>query len=106
MQAHLADLRSEAPDSDPAWLQAVARDDVSAARTPRERALWRYARKLTLEPSRVGPTDLDELRALGLADEDLLDLVQVIAYFNYVNRLADALGVPNEPEWPATDRQT
>jgi alkylhydroperoxidase family enzyme len=43
--------------------------------------------------------DLERLRAAGLADRAILDAVQVIAYFNYINRVADALGVDPEPEW-------
>jgi alkylhydroperoxidase family enzyme len=34
-----------------------------------------------------------------LTDEDLFDLVEVIAFFNLINRIADAFGVPFEPEW-------
>lgn len=44
--------------------------------------------------------DLDALRALGLDDVALHDAVQVIAYFNYINRVADALHVDLEPEMP------
>ena len=44
--------------------------------------------------------DVQRLRAADLADEDILDTVEVIAYFNYINRIADALGVDPEPEWP------
>mgnify|MGYP000091365290 CR=1 FL=1 len=47
------------------------------------------------------PTDLDRLRRAGLSDRDILDAVQVIAYFNYINRVADALGVDPEPEMHA-----
>lgn len=43
--------------------------------------------------------DLDALRAEGLSDADLLDAVEVVAYFNYINRIAQALGVDPEPEW-------
>lgn len=46
--------------------------------------------------------DLTPLRAVGLSDRDILDLVQVVSYFNYINRVADGLGVPNEPEWTST----
>ncbi len=42
--------------------------------------------------------DCDALRASGLADADILDAVEVISYFNYINRVADALGVDHEPE--------
>jgi len=42
--------------------------------------------------------DLAPLREAGLTDTDILDAVQVIGYFNYINRVADALGVDLEPE--------
>ena len=71
-------------------------------RTPgldaRTRALLEFAEKLTLQPSRMSPTDLDLLRAQGLSDTAIHDAVQVVSYFNYINRVADALGVDLE-EW-------
>lgn len=42
--------------------------------------------------------DCDALRAVGLTDRDILDAVEVISYFNYINRVADALGIDPEPE--------
>jgi alkylhydroperoxidase family enzyme len=42
--------------------------------------------------------DIDRLRTAGLDDRLILDAVQVIAYFNHINRVADALGVDPEPE--------
>jgi uncharacterized peroxidase-related enzyme len=59
-------------------------------------ALCAYAEKLTLEPTTVGPADLQTLRAIGLDDRAIHDATQVIAYFNYINRVADALGVELE----------
>jgi len=44
---------------------------------------------------------LDPLRQLGLSDRDILDAVEVISYFNYINRIADALGIDPEPEMQA-----
>lgn len=41
--------------------------------------------------------DIQHLRSLGFIDKDIHDAVQVIAYFNYINRVADALGVEPEP---------
>jgi alkylhydroperoxidase family enzyme len=45
-------------------------------------------------------SDLEPLRGAGLSDTEILDAVQVIAYFNYINRVADALGVDLEPDMP------
>ena len=44
--------------------------------------------------------DLEPLRGAGLTDVEILDAVQVIAYFNYINRVADALGVDPESDMP------
>ena len=64
------------------------------------RALCGYALKLTLEPWNVREEDLAPLRSEGLSDRDIVDANQVAAYFNYVNRVADGLGVELEPDWP------
>ena len=68
--------------------------------TDRDRALCAFAEKLTREPASMSPDDLDALRAHGLEDRDLHDAVQVIGYFNYINRVADAVHVDLEPEMP------
>jgi alkylhydroperoxidase family enzyme len=57
--------------------------------------------KLTEAPWRVGAADLEPLRRAGLSDPEIHDLVQVIAYFNYVTRIADALGTDPEREMGA-----
>jgi len=72
----------------------------TAMLSERERALCAYADKVTRTPAALGPADLDPLRAHDLTDRDLHDAVQVIAYFNYINRIADALGTDLEPEMP------
>lgn len=61
-----------------------------------DRALCAFAGKLTLHPHDMTPADLDVLRAHGLDDRAIHDAAQVIAYFNYITRVAEALGV--EPE--------
>ena len=47
----------------------------------------------------MGSADADELRAHGLDDAAISDAIQVIAYFNYINRVAEAVGTDPEPEW-------
>ncbi len=62
-----------------------------------------YAEKMTREPQALTRDDIEHLRAFGFTDEDIHDIVQIAAYFNYINRIADALGVPPEDfmtPWP------
>ena len=61
--------------------------------------LCELAEQLTLGPASVGPDEIARLHAVGLDDVAIHDAIQVIAYFNYVNRVADAVGIPDEPEW-------
>jgi uncharacterized peroxidase-related enzyme len=53
---------------------------------------------VTRTPAAVRQADVETLRRHGLSDRDILDAVEVIAYFNYINRIADALGIEPEPE--------
>ena len=66
-----------------------------------DRALCDHAVKLTKTPAEVTESDIERLRSLGLSDHAITDATQVIAYFNYINRVADGLGVDLEPEMPA-----
>ena len=50
-------------------------------------------------PAEIGAADTDALRAHGLDDATISDAIQVIAYFNYINRVAEAVGTDPEPEW-------
>jgi len=60
---------------------------------PRLSNIVRHAEKLTNAPVAMTESDLGELRAEGLSDEDILDLTLIVAYFNFVNRIALGLGV-------------
>jgi uncharacterized peroxidase-related enzyme len=62
--------------------------------------LAEYAEKLTLAPGAMAEADLAPLRAAGLSDAAIHDAIQVIAYFNYINRVADGVHVDLEPEMP------
>lgn len=85
----------EGPAAD-AYVRAVARDWRSAPLTSADRALCEFAAKLTSDQHRMTPADLDRLRAQGFDERAIHDAVQVIAYFNYITRVADALGVERE----------
>jgi uncharacterized protein YciW len=58
--------------------------------------------KLTAGPSDVQETDVQALLDAGLSARDVIDANQVIAYFNYVNRVAEGLGVELEAHWGQT----
>jgi uncharacterized peroxidase-related enzyme len=75
---------------------AVVRDWRSAPLTDAERALCAFAEKLTHRPAAMAREDVEALRAHGFDDRAIHDAVQVIAYFNYITRVADAFGL--EPE--------
>ena len=77
----------------PELVEALKTDYRTAELKPRQRALLDSGVKLTGEPWALGEADLEPLRALGLDDRAVLDLNQVVAYFAYVNRVADGLGV-------------
>ena len=62
-----------------------------------DRALCVYAEKLTQRPAEMTRADVDTLRAVGLDDVAIHDAIQVISYFNYINRVADAVHVDLEP---------
>jgi alkylhydroperoxidase family enzyme len=55
--------------------------------------------KLTHAAATIGQADIDALRAQGLDDTEISDAIQVIGYFNYVTRVADGVGIEDEPEW-------
>jgi uncharacterized peroxidase-related enzyme len=81
-------------------VHAVGIDWRGARLPPLDRALCVYAEKLTHTPAAMVEEDLAPLRALGLDDVALHDLIQVASYFNYINRIADAIHVELEPEMP------
>ncbi|MCC7011083.1 MAG: peroxidase [Planctomycetes bacterium] len=81
-------------------LAALVVDWRTAALDARWRALAEYAERLTLAPHAIGELDLAPLRAVGLSDAAIHDAIQVIAYFNYINRVADGVHVELEPNMP------
>jgi uncharacterized peroxidase-related enzyme len=65
-------------------------------------ALLEFAEKLTDECAAVGPEDMQTLRSRGFDDRAVSSCVQVVAYFNYINRIAEGLGVAHE-DWIEAD---
>ena len=61
-------------------------------------ALLAFVEKLTVQPARCGAGDVAALRGFGWSDRAITDAVQVCAYFNYINRIADGLGIDLE-DW-------
>jgi uncharacterized protein YciW len=59
--------------------------------------MLRYVDKLTRTPGRMRPEDLEPLRDAGFGDADILHIAEAAAYYAYVNRIADGLGVELEP---------
>jgi uncharacterized peroxidase-related enzyme len=96
MRAHGHDLRSEVTDKK--RVAAIVSEWRNVPMSPREHAICRFAEDLTLDPGHMRAKDLEPLRAVGLDDAGITDLVQVIAYFNYINRVADGLGIDPEPD--------
>lgn len=71
-----------------------------AALTAEDEALCAFAEQLTRAPGEMREADLERLRGAGFSDVALHRAVQVIGYFNYINRVADAVRVELEPEMP------
>lgn len=74
-------------------MQALRRDWRTAVLEPRDRALLAYVDQVTRHAWRCSPQDLDELRGHGFDDRAILQINLIASFFNYVNRVADGLGV-------------
>ncbi len=81
-----------------AFAHDVGAQGSEAAPGERLRAILRYAERLALAPGRMGPEHVQALRDAGLDDRAIHDAAQATAYFSYINRIADGLGVDLEPE--------
>jgi uncharacterized peroxidase-related enzyme len=118
VQAHANDLRAEvandwdtlsaSPLPDAAGLDAfihqVVGDWRQAPLSNAVRGLVTFAEKVTRTPLACTETDISALRAAGWCDTSIHDAVQVVAYFNCINRVADALGVAPEKDLPHLER--
>jgi len=95
---HLANARRLAADPGRAdAIEAALRADVPGqAFDGKELALLRYARKLTVAVGDMEESDFEALKQAGCDDGEILEVNQVVGYFNYANRLLNGLGVTTE----------
>ena len=84
------------PEECDTFVHAIADNWRTARLNEQDQALCAFAAQLTHHQQSISPKDLDKLRECGLDDRAIHDAVQIIAYFNYITRIAEALGV--EPE--------
>jgi uncharacterized peroxidase-related enzyme len=78
-------------------VRALQEDYTTAPLTEQERVMVDYVVKITKDATRVSPADHDALRAVGFDDTGILQITLIASWFNYINRVADALGVGREP---------
>jgi uncharacterized peroxidase-related enzyme len=81
-------------------LVAQLQEDYTQAQlSAADRAMVDYAARLTRTPSAIEGSDVEALRQVGFSDRAILDVAQITAYFAFVNRLAEGLGVALEDYW-------
>jgi uncharacterized peroxidase-related enzyme len=71
----------------------LRRDYTKADLSAADRAMLDFAVRLTTAPDTMTPDDLARLRAVGFDDVGVLQITLIASWFNYINRVADALGV-------------
>jgi uncharacterized peroxidase-related enzyme len=82
-----------------ALCDTVADDYHNADVGEKDIAMMSFAERLTRDPGGMEKVDVKELRDVGFRDGEILDIVQIAAYFNFANRTALGLGVDLEPRW-------
>ena len=78
---------------DEAFVRALVEDYANAPLSPADRTMLDYVGKVTEDATRVTPEDHRRLREAGFDDRAILQITLIAAWFNYINRVADALGV-------------
>jgi uncharacterized peroxidase-related enzyme len=75
---------------------ALEKDYTTAPLTEQERVMVDYVVKLTKDATKVSKDDHERLRAVGFDDRGILQITLIASWFNYINRVADSLGVGRE----------
>ena len=77
-------------------VEALEKDYTAAPITRQDRVMLDYVIKLTKDATKIWKNDIDGLRAVGFDDRGILQITLIASWFNYINRVADALGVGRE----------
>jgi len=94
VESHAEFLRLVTLDND--LIAALREDYKSAPITEAERVMCDYVVQLTKDATKIHPGVLDRLRNVGFDDTAILQITLIASWFNYINRVADALGVGRE----------
>ena len=74
-------------------VKALEEDYKTAPITEQDRVMLDYVVQITKDATRISPADHERLRAVGFDDKGILQITLIASWFNYINRVADALGV-------------
>ena len=77
-------------------IEALQKDYTTAPITTQERVMVDYVVKLTKDATKVWKDDIERLRSVGFDDRGILQITLIASWFNYINRVADSLGVGRE----------
>ena len=77
-------------------VDALADDYTAAPITEQEKVMLDYVVQLTRDAVKIGPQNHERLRSVGFDDTGILQITLIASWFNYINRVADALGVGRE----------
>jgi uncharacterized peroxidase-related enzyme len=77
-------------------VEALKKDYTTAPISPQDRVMLDYVVKLTKDATKVWKDDIEGLRTAGFNDQGILQITLIASWFNYINRVADALGVVRE----------
>ncbi len=82
---------------DEKFVEQLKKDYTQAELSAQDRAMLDFVVKITRDATQISPRDHERLRAAGFDDRGILQITLIASWFNYINRVADALGVGREP---------
>ena len=91
MVSHAEFLRRVTLDKE--LVEAIEKDYQTAPITDADKVMLDYVVQLTKDATKISPKHHEKLRSVGLDDKAILQITLIASWFNYINRVADALGV-------------